>query len=195
MPDPYTQPGAVMRYNPRSAMAFRGDIQHDLRDFMLDRRLATLSDWVGEAANLYLRAARILRVHDRDALAISLAADHRFDARTLFVAHDHMAAHWRANRLPKVMAGRGKMWWGPKKLMNHLDSYGELMAIFRDWIRCNVQAWSDHRQDVLELFLLAVVGDHTRTGQAVEAELFHTLGKLYPVPGRTLPEPLPVNWH
>jgi hypothetical protein len=193
MLDPFTQPGAVIRYAPRSRPAFPGDIQHDLRDHLLDQRPPTLADWVGEASALYLRAARILRCQDRDALAVSLAADPRFDARTLFVAHDHMVAHWRHAHLPQLMSRRGKAVWGPDQLVNTVNGYGELTALFRYSLRQITRAWADHRTDILHLFLLAVTGEHTRTGRRVEAELYYTLGDLYPVPGLRLPRPLPVG--
>ncbi|OYW60778.1 MAG: hypothetical protein B7Z31_03675 [Rhodobacterales bacterium 12-65-15] len=179
-----------MAYLPKTPPAFQGDIQHDLRDHLGDQRLLTLSDWVGEASTLYLRAADILRLRQQDALAITLDADERFDARSLWVAHDHMAAHWRAHRLPEVMAGRGRLSWPPAMLCNPVDSYRDLTAIFRQWLQLQTSAWADQMPDVLELFLRAVVGDHTRTGRFYEAELYFTLAELYPVPGVTSLKPL-----
>lgn len=185
-------PGACaeMAYAPRTPPAFAQDIQHDLRDHLADQRLATLSDWMAEATDLYLRAADILRRRQRDALAITLDADDRFDARTLWAAHDHMAAHWRATCLPLVMRGRGRVVWPPAMLDNMTNSYRDLTAIFRQWLRIQTGLWADRMPDVLELFLLSVVGEHSRTGRAVEAELFFTLARLYPVTGCTVPSPL-----
>jgi hypothetical protein len=177
-------------YAPKSRPNFPGDLQHDLRDHLYACRLDTLAEWVGEASHIYLRAAGILRRRKTDPLAVALDMDHRFDARTLWVAHDHMAAHWRAACLPKVMQSPGKMLWGPSRLANPLNSYGCLTAIFRDWLRLQTTHWADRHPDVLELFLLAVVGEHTRTGQSVEAELFFTLAWTYPVPGVETPMPL-----
>jgi hypothetical protein len=68
--------------------------------------------------------------------------------------------------------------WGPGKLFSMVNSYAELLALFRQWLRWQVTVWADRKPDLLELFLLAVVGEHTRTGQSVEAELFFTLVRL-----------------
>ena len=181
---------ASMAYVPKTRPSFARDLQHDLRDHLLSLRLETIALWAGEASRLYLRAADILRRRKIDSLAIALDMDDRFDARTLWVAHDHMAAHWRAECLPQVMQTAGKMLWGPTRLVNMLNSYGELTAIFRSWLLMQANHWADHRPDVLELFLLARVGDHTRTGQAVEAELYFTLAWAFPVPGVKTPMPL-----
>jgi hypothetical protein len=187
MTDPHYAPN--MAYAPHSPPAFPGDLQHDLRDHLYARRLDTLAEWVGEASHLYLRAAGILRRRMTDPLAVALDMDHRFDARTLWVAHDHMAAHWRATCLPEILRSRGKMLWGPRRLANPLNSYGCLTAIFRDWLRLQTGHWADHCPDVLELFLLAMVGEHTRTGKSVEAELCFTLAWQYPLPGVQTPMP------
>ena len=181
---------AEMAYAPRTRPAFPGDIQHDLRDHLADQRLSTLADWVGEATRHYIRAADILRRRHVDTLAIALDADERLDARTLCVAHDHMAAHWRAEYLPQVIAGRGRLKWGPAEPCNFVNSYADLRAIFRQWLRLQTGIRADHMPDVLELFLLAIMGEHTRTGRHVEAELFFTLARIYPVPGVTPLEPL-----
>lgn len=175
---------------PRSPPVFPGDRQHDLRDHLLACRLDTIGRWVGRAAGIYLRAAGILRLRHRDALAITLDADPRFDARTLVVAHDHMAAHWRARYLPEAMTG------GPLQVL--LDdrpclrhSYRGLRLRFQHWLLSEVDRWSDQRPDVLHLFLLASVMEHTRTGRSVEAEFYYTLVALCPVLGVTAPDPLP----
>lgn len=188
---PFAKHCAEMAYVPKSPPVFTGDIQHDFRDHMLAKRVDTLSDWVGEASHVYLRAADILRCRQTDALAVSLDSDDQFDARTLWVAHDHMAAHWRNGQMREVMKRDGLM-WGPGKLFSMVNSYAELLALFRQWLCSQVTAWADRKPDLLELFLLAVVGEHTRTGQSVEAELFFALVRLYPVPGIRAPEPLVV---
>ena len=75
-------------------------------------------------------------------------------------------------------------------LDNKTNSYRDLTAIFRQWLRIQIGIWADIMPDVLMLFLLAVVDEHSRTGRAVEAELFVTLAELFPVPGVTVPKPL-----
>ena len=72
---PSAKPCAEMAYVPKSPPVFTGDIQHDFRDHMLAKRQDTLSDWVGEASHVYLRAADILRCRQTDALAVSLDSD------------------------------------------------------------------------------------------------------------------------
>ena len=193
-PGPIPEICAEMAYLPRSNMSFPTDFQHDFRDHLYAVRTATLADWAGEAERVYLRAADILRRRRIDPLAIALDMDTIFDARTLMVAHDHMAAYWRTDQMHEVMASGGKKYWGiePNHLYSQVNSLNELTAIFRLWLRWVVNAWADHRPDILELFLLTVVGEHTRTGQSVEAELFYTLATIYPVPGVIVPKPLPV---
>ncbi len=182
-----------MAYRPRSTPAFSSDIQHDFRDHMLATRLESLSYWVSEASQTYLRAATLLQRHRIDALAISLDADLHFDARTLFVAHDHMAAHWRNGQMRDIMAGGNRLHWGPQQLYSTVNSYRELLALFRQWLLWQIKIWGEAVPDLLELFRLAVVGEHTRSGQSVEAELYYTLADLYPVPGRHTQKPLPVS--
>ena len=193
-PGPLANICAEMAYLPRSPKAFPTDVQHDFRDHMYAVRSATLADWMGEAARTYLRAADILRRRRIDPLAIALDMDDLFDGRTLMVAHDHMAAFWRNCQMREVMAGRGRRYWGrePEQLYNIVNSPRELIAIFRQWLRWQIGAWADRRPDLLELFLFAVVGEHTRSGHLVEAELYYTLATNYPVPGVRVPEPLPV---
>jgi hypothetical protein len=185
-----SRPGRAshMDYVSRSKPAFVGDIQHDLRDHMLDRRLDTLSVWVGTASERYLRAARLLGHQNRDAIAISLAQDDHFDARTLWVAHDHMAAHWRSHLMPPLRAD-------PRTAARYSQedtwSYFGLTQHFRGWLLHETAAWADRQPDVLHLLLLTVLGDHTRSGQSVEIELCLTLADLYPLPGLSVPKPLP----
>jgi hypothetical protein len=188
MTDPRFCPN--LAYAPKTPPHFPGDLQHDLRNHLLSLRLETIAQWEGEANRLYLRVADILRRRKIDPLAITLDMDDRLDARTLMVAHAHMAAFWRATCLPEVMQTAGKRRWGPQGLYNHLNSYGDLTAIFRSWLMMQTNHWADHRPDVLELMLLAVVGDHTRSGIAVEAEFFYTLAWDFPVPGVKTPMPL-----
>lgn len=185
---------AEMAYLPRSPRVFPADIQHDFRDYMYDVRLATLADWVGEGTRLYLRAADILRRRRVDPIAIALDMDEVFDARTIFVAHDHLAAFWRNGQMHEVMAGGYRKYWGrpPDELYCNNRSPGELIAIFRQWLRWQTNDWADRKPDLLELFLLAILGEHTRTGQAVSAEFYFTVATLYQVPGVTVPKPLPV---
>jgi len=175
-----------MAYQPRSHPNFPGDIQHDFRDFMLDNRLETLAEWQGRAAEVWLRAARLTR-RMTDPLALCLADDDRFDARTLWVAHDHMAAHWRACHMAEAMLGR-------KWIDNpHFHaSYAGLLFRFRRFLCHQIDVWYDLKPDLLELFLLSVTGEHTARGQNVEAELFFTLADLYGVPGQNLPKPLGI---
>lgn len=180
-----------MAYAPRSRPAFPGDRQHDVRDHQLDLRLDTLAGWVGTAAGLYLRAAIIVGVEASDPIADTLRADDRFDARTLWVVHDHMAAAWRAHEMPRILAepfrfigaedDRSVMTWAPSGLM----------MLFRRSLKDQTEGWGLSRPAVLRLFLRTLVADHGRTGQRLEAELFFALAHLYPVPGQHLPPPLP----
>lgn len=94
-----------MAYRPRSRPMFPRDLHHDIRDHMHDTRAETLALWTGWAADRYLAAVRLLGLRD-DPVADSLETFVHFDLRSLFVAHDHMAAHWRHQWLPRHLSGQ-----------------------------------------------------------------------------------------
>lgn len=179
---------ANMAYLPRSRPNFPGDIQHDFRDFMLDNRLDTLAEWQGKAAEVWLCTARLT---DRigDPISVCLAEDAIFDARTLWIAHDHMAAHWRAAHMQEAMTGREKI-TGPEDRPLYCRSYAGLLFRFRRYLRRQIDVWSAIKPDLLHLFLLAVTAEHTKSGRIVEMELHIVLADLYPVPGQNLPKSL-----
>ncbi len=181
-PGPFPGTCAHMAYVPRTRPAFPGDLQHDFRDYMLDQRLGTLADWHGEAADCYLRAARLTGVAHTDPIAVCLAEDDVFDARTIWVAHDHMAAHWRATCLEAVKGGREGYLVGPD-LEFYCQSYAGLLFLFRAFLRRQVALWATAFPEILWLFCRAVTGEHTMTGQETEAALGLELYALYPVPG------------
>lgn len=184
-------PTLTMDHVARTRPCFPGDLQHDFRDFQLAQRLPTLSQWVSTAADTYLRAARILGVARTDPIADTLGADLRFDARSLLVAHDHMAAYWRAEHMPAILKGKLRL-IGPEGARPlHLScSCAGLLFAFREWLDLSIDRWATHTPWTLNLFLRAVVGDHTATGQTFEAELWYTLAHIYRVPGVIAPKPL-----
>ncbi len=166
-----------MAYTPRSKPAFRTDLQHDIRDDLLDNRLATLTLWSDVATGAYLAAAGLLDIRD-DPVAICLAADDVYDARTLWLAHDRMAAHWRQAHLPSRLAP------GPIDLdgeSGKLVTYAGMRACFRRWLLGETRVWCVARPQLVRLMCLAMVGDHTRSGQKSEADLYFNLCDLYPV--------------
>lgn len=119
---------------PRTRPNFAGDLQHDLRDFQLGQRAATLALVIGEVADIYLRAAAAMGLTD-DPIADCLRAEERFDLRAFRVTHDFLAAQWRAHHpgfaldpaaLRPPPAG---MTWQP------LWSYHALLTAFQEWVR------------------------------------------------------------
>jgi len=166
-----------MAYTPRTRPAFRTDIHHDIRDDLLDGRLKTLTLWSDAAAGAYLSAAGLLDIRD-DPVAICLAADDVYDARTLWLSHDRMAAHWRQAHLPARLAP------GPVDLggeSGKLVTDAGIRACFRRWLLGETRAWCMARPRLVRLMCLAMVQDHTRSGQKSEADLYFDLCEFYPV--------------
>lgn len=184
-------PSPNMAYVPRSRPAFPGDLQHDFRDFQLDHRRDTLAQWSGRAAGHYLRAAALLGVAGTDPIADCLQAEDRLDARTLWVAHDRMAAVWRRSALPGVLSGNLTMLETDSGRGVISSSPAGLMVLFRRWLEVETDSWARYRPPLLRLFLRAMLGEHSRSGQALEAELYFALAHLHPLPGETLPPPTP----
>ncbi len=183
-----------MAYVPRTPMQFPGDIQHDFRDYQADKARETISDWHGRAAETWLRAARLTgrQMGGRtDPITDGLTGDGLFDGRTLWVAQSHMAAYWRAHHLHDALHSKERI-LGPPDRDLYTCSYAGLLFRYRRYLLERIDIWYRIKPDLIELFLLAVAGEHTASGQAVEAELFYTLADLYPVPGLVTPKPLGI---
>lgn len=168
---------AEMCYRPLSHSRFAGDIQHDLRDWMLAERCETLSLWAGQVADLYLSAARVLG-READPVADCLLAEDRFDPATLAVAHGHMAAVWRCNRLPVELAHRD-LWVGDEWRPVLRCSYRGLMLCFRGWLRCQTDLWPRNFPYLLRRFALVLVQQNTVRGIEAEIDLFEDLRFIY----------------
>lgn len=194
MPDPGPFPGSCehMAYVPRTLMVFPGDIQHDFRDHQLDLRLDTISRWYGRAADHYLRGWRILG-RPPDAIADCLCAEEVFDARTLWAAHDLLAAHWRARLMAQVVKGphTGRSLLSETEHGDLPDrmilrrSYNGRIALFRFWLNGVVDAMAHHAPEGIRLTCLAVMGEHLPGRLEHEIDLYDFLMKM--VVGSPLP--------
>lgn len=166
-----------MAYLPRSAMTFPGDIH---RDFQIERRLDTISEWVGLAAQIYLNAARMLDLMS-DPIADCLAADHIFDARTVWAVHDHMANHWRAHWLERALAGTHLRVEPPFKCVP-IYTYRDLQYAFRRWLLEEPRLWSVSNAPRFRLMYRAIVGNHNHNGKADELAFFLSVITQYHLP-------------
>jgi hypothetical protein len=174
-------PSIPMRYSSTSRRSFPQDRHDEFRDYMLYHRNETLSHWVGEIATIYLRAARLLAAKD-DPIAICLE-DEVFDARTLWVVHDHLAAHWRAKFLEKNLTEGPAFVIGRTGNEVFRASYSGLIGMFRFWVLNNTRHWSVKTPDLVRLICRVIVGEHGATGQTFEMALFDAFAHLFPVPG------------
>lgn len=168
---------AEMCYRPRSKPSFKGDIQHDLRDWMLDEYAETMSLWAGQVADHYILAARTLGM-EADPVADCLMSEVRFDARTLWVAHGYMAAFWRRVRLPVELADRDP-WAEVGGQIVLRRSYRGLLLLYRDWIRYQTDLWPKHFPRLLRRFALVLVQQNTVGGIEAEMDLFDELRLIY----------------
>ncbi len=169
-----------MAYRPRSRPNFAIDTQHDLRDVMQDRRLDTIAGWSGAVCAAYLEATVILGIAN-DPIALCLTDDALVDARTLWVAHDHMAAHWRSAFLTVILGSK-------PAFVGHDDdswlniSYTGLLFAYRQFLLSELALWRTDAPILIRLFCKAIVGEHTPSGRLDEAALFDALRLRYPIP-------------
>lgn len=173
-----------MAYRARSRPWFPGDLQHDLRDHMHATHEETLSLWAGWVADKYLAAAEMAGLRD-DPVADSLLTFDKFDARTLLVAHHHMAAHWRLNWMPRFLSGET-----PARLDTIPGASDSCLrgcprsctAVFRNWLRINVDYQALRVPLVIRRFCLVLVQQNTAPGIMAEIDLMESLRLHYPVP-------------
>ncbi len=177
---PYPGICAHMAYFPRSEMAFSGDIHHDFRDFQIERRLDTISEWVGLAAQTYLNAARMMNQMS-DPIADCLAADHIFDARTVGAVHDHLASHWRAYWLEPALSGTHLQVAPPFKCVP-IYTYRDLLYTFRRWLLDETYSWSHSDVAHFRLMCRAIVGNHSLTGKVDEMAFLGGIITQYHLP-------------
>lgn len=179
-PGPFPGTCAHMPYVPRSQMNFAGDIQHDLRDVFCDQRAETVALWAGEAAHAYLGAARLLGQRD-DPVADCLAAEDRFDVWTLQVAHDRLAAYWRATRLAEALADPGKCALNTPRAVPR-SSYHALLVTWRAWLIGETRAWARTRPGNIRLICLILVQQNVTRGRVAEMDLYDAIKAQYPLP-------------
>ncbi len=173
-----------MVYRPKSAPMFTGDLHHDIRDAFYAARGETVAMWAGWAADKYLMSCRTLGIRD-DPVADSLEAFVEFDLRTMQVAHDQMAAHWRHVWLPLMLDGTS-----PKDVSAipgvgdwaHRGSMSTCLAVFRNWLRINIDFAADRDPVVIRLLCLVLVQQNTAQGYMAEIDLFDALRARYPFP-------------
>lgn len=169
-----------MAYVPRSPMAFPGDLQHDFRDFQLENRVEIIAAWMSTAADIYLRAARLLNRRD-DQIAMSFEVFDMLDARTLWASHDFMAAYWRAKWLKAALTGRHLVVEPPFKCVP-IYTYRDLQDAFLTWLLHQTQHWANKDAARFRAMCLSIVGDHSPKGQADEMAFLYGLKKSYPLP-------------
>lgn len=171
-----------MAYRPRSRPNFAGDLQHDVRDSMLEGRAETLAIWTGLAANHYLAAAHLLAIKD-DPVADSLEVFPHFDLHSLQVAHDHMAAHWRQRWMPEFLSATypyvGDTPDYPR--CHYRRSIAGCLYGFRLWLQLTTDKDARHHPVVIRRLCLVLVQQNTTTGYLAEMDLFETLRARYPV--------------
>jgi hypothetical protein len=178
-PGPFSFGSANMAYSPRSPQNFRNDLHHDVRDFILDNRAGTTAALAEAAARAYLSAAHLLGRPD-DPVADCLQNEPRFDLRTLWVAHDMLAAHWRSRYLPLFISvdpsiRRYLLWW-------NFCSYKAVLNGFQDWIVAELALWCVHDPLIVRTVCLILVQQNVSAGIVAEMDLFDLLSRRYPVP-------------
>lgn len=178
-PGPFLFGSANMAYSARSPQNFRGDLQHDVRDFMLDNRAGTTAVLAGEAARAYLAAAHLLDRHG-DPVADCLREDPLFDLRTLWVAHDLLAAHWRACFLPRFLALDPSV---RRQLEGErFCSYRLLLRAFVGWIGAEQALWCVQAPLIVRTICLILVQQNVSAGIMAEVDLFDLLHRRYRLP-------------
>jgi hypothetical protein len=176
-PSPFASICGNMAYLPKTAMNFAGDLQHDLRDHQAQRRDQTIAIWASDIAQAYAEAAAVLGISD-DPIAICLEQDDKIDARTLSIAHDHMAAHWRQTALAAALThpqteGHDRRY--------DLACYGALLQEFRLWLTTTSRSGAPHRSRYIRLFCLVLVQQNTRQGILAEIDLYRFLAQIFPI--------------
>lgn len=156
-------------YEARTVPSFPGDDWHELRDLQSDYAAHVLSRMAGRCAEFYLRSAVVLDRED-DAVAQCLRAESKFDLRTLYVAHAHMAAFWRhGDNLPDLMLP------GLSDLYRFQDQWA-------DWAMSECTLWIVDNPRLIRLFCLVLVQQNTADGIVAECDLWDALKDHYPVP-------------
>jgi hypothetical protein len=129
-----------------------------LRMLQEARFLETAALMAGLAVDLY-RAACTLTGRAGDALSDCLSDDTVLDLRLLAPAHDHLAAHWRAQR--GGTAPTAEDW--------------------QSWLATELRIWAIAQPALLRTLCLALVRSDTPTGNLHLAEIAAALRSRYPL--------------
>ncbi len=183
---------ANMAYRPKSKPNFADDRRHDVHDIMLAARGDTIPFWAGAAGRRYLQAARLLDRMD-DPIADSLQAIGQFDSRPLALAHDYLAAYWRAVALDAFLARKGLFIDASDTCLPLLPkgksvlrcSYSAILAAFRHFLSMMVDYDSEVAPKLVRQICLVMVRQNSSQGVAAAIDLLELVRTRYRLPSKT----------
>ena len=156
-------------WNVRTRPAFKGDDWQELRDEQARWAADTMSRVVGEVKLYFQRAAVATDTQD-SLLARTLRGEKEFDLRTVYVAHGHMAAHWRLSN--------GHL----NPTLPELSRVDRLADEFMDWAKREPTQWFFENPRLLHLFAVATAGWQSVNTLQNEMALWDELKSWYPLP-------------
>lgn len=156
-------------WNIRTRPMFKGDDWQELRDSQARWAADTMSRVVGEVNHYYQRAA-VATGTQESLLARALRGEKEFDLRTVYVAHGHMAAHWRlANgHVNPTLPG-----------LYQVDRHTEE---FMEWAWKEPANWFFENPGLIHLFAVVIEGWQSVNTLLNEMALWDELKAWYPLP-------------
>ncbi len=155
----------------RTYPVFEGDDWHELRDAQYDQRENDLAIIMGRVCDMYLRASVVMARED-DPVAEAIRAGRFFDARSLMVAHAHLAAFWRLKHghVNPSLPGILDMW--------------SLLDAWENWVMHEVTLWILDNPRLVRLSALVCARSLVQTRDTIVAEmdLWDALKEYYALP-------------
>lgn len=153
---------------PQTRPVFFGDDWAELRDAQTTARAEAMARLAGCVCRTFLRAAVVMG-RETDPAAIALRRDLLFDLRATYVAHDHLAGHWRLvqGHVHPPIPG--------------LCDIRRMVRDWQDWALREASLWVLDQPLLLRRFALVIA--YSRTGDSLlhELDLWDTLKEQYPL--------------
>lgn len=157
-----------MSAGPQTRPVFLGDDWWELRDAQSAGRAELMARLAGLVCAFYQRAA-VVTGRETDPVAIAFRKEKLFDLRAVYVAHDHLAGHWRLiqGHVHPPIPG--------------LCDIPRMLDDWRDWAMSEGRRWIVDQPILLRRFALVFAFSRTRDSLLHEMDLWDALKEHYPL--------------
>jgi hypothetical protein len=165
----------VTGYVARTRHVFPGDDWGELRDCQADYASVTMSRLIGQVAMFVQRSAVTVGA-ENELFAREMRAERKFDLRTMYVAHGHLAAFWRRENghVHPTIPGL----YDVERLANE----------FTTWATEQVAHWFLDNPRLVFLFAKVAIGWQSMRTVENEIELWNELKEYLPLPSPDNPD-------